>query len=273
MALNTWRFALGCGMRALGNSGIKTVPKVRNFSLSAWAFADSFTARSSWNFITKRTPILSSKFGHSRGIQTDGDRAFIDVLQSEIELEKKQGNIPLKFNEEGFKVEFDDALVTLTKNENGEKIVVKFSINNSTVEDDSDANASEKADDSLADNLVSKPAFVVSITKSNGYTISLRCVFPQYDVPADYAEQSNEEDIIEISEVTVLKNDVEWEENAFVVEGAALDGVVYDYLLGVLNDRGIDLSFAENLIEFSTNYEHKKYIEFLENLQHFAKSK
>lgn len=43
------------------------------------------------------------------------------MLQSEIEHEKKSTVNQPNIKEDGFKVEFDDALVTLTKNENGEK--------------------------------------------------------------------------------------------------------------------------------------------------------
>lgn len=79
--------------------------------------------------------------------------------------------------------------------------------------------------------------------------------------------------MIEISEVTVLKNENDWEENVYSVEGPVLDGIVYDHLLQTLDERGIDGSFVYSLTEFSTNYEHKKYVDFLENLQQFTKAK
>lgn len=45
-------------------------------------------------------------------------------------------------------------------------------------------------EDNLDANMVSKPAFVVSITKGNGYTLCLRCVFSENDL--DNSEQTEE---------------------------------------------------------------------------------
>jgi complement component 1 Q subcomponent-binding protein len=39
----------------------------------------------------------------------------------------------------------------------------------------------------------------------------------------------------------------------------------------MLEDRGIDEQFIEQYIDFSTSYEHKQYIGFLENLKDFIK--
>ena len=48
---------------------------------------------------------------------------------------------------------------------------------------------------------------------------------------------------------------------------------VYDMLLNMLEERGITAEFVDQLVEFSTAYEHKRYIEFLERLQQFASCK
>ncbi len=44
-------------------------------------------------------------------------------------------------------------------------------------------------------------------------------------------------------------------------------------LLNMLEDRGIDAQFVEQLVDFCTAYEHKKYVSFLEGLQEFAGGK
>ena len=44
-------------------------------------------------------------------------------------------------------------------------------------------------------------------------------------------------------------------------------------MLHMLEDRGINANFVEQLVDFATAYEHKKYVSFLEGLQDFAGGK
>lgn len=46
---------------------------------------------------------------------------------------------------------------------------------------------------------------------------------------------------------------------------------LYDHLMDFLADRGIDNTFADELMELSTAVEHQEYIKFLEDLQGFVK--
>lgn len=46
---------------------------------------------------------------------------------------------------------------------------------------------------------------------------------------------------------------------------------LYDHLMDFLADRGVDNTFADELMELSTAIEHQEYIKFLENLQGFVK--
>lgn len=46
---------------------------------------------------------------------------------------------------------------------------------------------------------------------------------------------------------------------------------LYDHLMDFLADRGVDNTFAEELMELSTAVEHQEYIKFLEELQGFVK--
>ncbi len=48
---------------------------------------------------------------------------------------------------------------------------------------------------------------------------------------------------------------------------------MYDMMLGMLEERGIDEKFVNSLVEFSTTYEHNKYVGFLEQLKEFAERK
>lgn len=46
---------------------------------------------------------------------------------------------------------------------------------------------------------------------------------------------------------------------------------LYDHLMDFLADRGVDNTFADELMELSTAVEHQEYIKFLEDLQGFVK--
>jgi len=50
-----------------------------------------------------------------------------------------------------------------------------------------------------------------------------------------------------------------------------LSQALYDHLMDFLADRGIDNTFADELMELSTAAEHQEYIKFLEDLQGFVK--
>lgn len=48
---------------------------------------------------------------------------------------------------------------------------------------------------------------------------------------------------------------------------------LYDHMMDFLADRGVDNTFADELMELSTAIEHKEYIKFLEDLQTFVNCK
>ena len=43
--------------------------------------------------------------------------------------------------------------------------------------------------------------------------------------------------------------------------------------LTLLEERGIDAEFIDTFVKFSTNYEHKQYVNFLEGMQSFVSDK
>lgn len=42
-------------------------------------------------------------------------------------------------------------------------------------------------------------------------------------------------------------------------------------LMDMLDERGIDDTFINNMVDFATTYEHSQYVEFLEKLQSIIK--
>ena len=47
---------------------------------------------------------------------------------------------------------------------------------------------------------------------------------------------------------------------------------LYDLLMSMLAERGVDRALAQKVVEFSTTYEHKQYIDFLATLKSFTTS-
>ena len=45
---------------------------------------------------------------------------------------------------------------------------------------------------------------------------------------------------------------------------------LYDMLMKMLEVEGVDADFVDQLIEFSTSYEHSRYVEALEKLKDFV---
>lgn len=48
---------------------------------------------------------------------------------------------------------------------------------------------------------------------------------------------------------------------------------LYDMLMKMLEERGVDADFVDHLIEFCTSYEHSKYVDTLEKLRDFIDAK
>jgi complement component 1 Q subcomponent-binding protein len=45
---------------------------------------------------------------------------------------------------------------------------------------------------------------------------------------------------------------------------------MYDLILNMMEERGLDATFATELTNFATSYEHREYISFLERLKKFV---
>jgi hypothetical protein len=199
---------------------------------------------------------------------------MVAFLKDEIKMEKegvKAGDKLPKLK--GFEVtKTEGPNVTLIRKAENETIVIKLNVNNSVDESFNEAEArQEEAKDSQ---MVSKPSFVVEINKGGPKTLAIQCIFPpEDDVPPAEREGEHYEDLIEIQDVALLDKAQEWSDDVYSLSGGLMDGNLYDMLLKLLEERGIDGELVHQLVEFSTSYEHKKYVTLLEQLQEFASSK
>ena len=49
--------------------------------------------------------------------------------------------------------------------------------------------------------------------------------------------------------------------------------MMYELLMDLLDDRGIDEQFADKMVQFATEYEHEQYVSFLGKLKAFVDTK
>jgi len=198
---------------------------------------------------------------------------MVTFLKDEIKLEKEgakaEGKLPkLK----GFELTTAEGPnVTLTRKAENEMIVIKLNVNHSVDETFSETEA--RQEEEKDSQMVSKPSFVVEINKGGAKTLAIQCVFPPEDEVPPPEREGEHYDLIEIQDVALLDKNQEWTDDVYSLSGGLMDGNLYDLLLKLLEERGIDGELVHQLVEFSTSYEHKKYVTLLEQLQEFASSK
>ncbi|XP_041808543.1 complement component 1 Q subcomponent-binding protein, mitochondrial [Chelmon rostratus] len=245
----------------------------RPFTRSLWMLSNS-GASSGYRpklFISKAwNPSVSCGCG---GLHTEGDKAFNDFLSDEIKEEKKiQKNKSLPKMSGGWELEMNGTEAKLTRNVAGEKITVTFNVNNSippNFEEEAEQGQQKSAEEEPE--IVSTPNFVVEVTKqASKHSLVFDCHFPEDEI--SHGEGEEESDIFAIREVSFQpEGDSEWKETSYTLNTDSLDWALYDHLMDFLADRGVDNTFADELMELSTAVEHQEYIKFLEDLQGFVK--
>ncbi|XP_008571683.1 PREDICTED: complement component 1 Q subcomponent-binding protein, mitochondrial [Galeopterus variegatus] len=203
-----------------------------------------------------------------------GDKAFVEFLSDEIKEEKKiQKHKSLPKMSGGWELEVNGTEAKLVRKVAGEKITVTFNINNSippTFDGEESSSQGQKVEEQEPE-LTSTPNFVVEVIKKDGKkALVLDCHYPEDEVGQ---EEEAESDIFSIKEVSFQSTDEsEWKDTNYTLNTDSLDWALYDHLMDFLADRGVDNTFADELVELSTALEHQEYITFLEDLKGFVKS-
>lgn len=214
-----------------------------------------------------------SNFTSFRFAHTSGDKELVEFLKDEIKLEKEGRDTAGKLPKlKGFELSSTDGPnVILTKKSDKETVSIKLNVNHAVDEAAGEEPAGQEPE--KEPQMVCKPSFLIEINKGGDKTLAIQCVFPPEDdlPPPDQAEQYD--DLIEIQDVALLDKGQEWTDDVYCLSGGLMDGNLYDMLLKMLEERGIDGELVHQIIEFSTTYEHNKYIDLLEQLQAFASSK
>lgn len=207
------------------------------------------------------------------GLHTEGDKAFSDFLSDEIKEEKKiQKNKSLPKMSGGWELQMNGTEAKLTRSVSGEKISVTFNVNNSIPPNfEEEAEQGQQKSGEEEPEIVSTPNFVVEVTKqASKHSLVFDCHFPEDEV--SHGEGEEESDIFAIREVSFQpEGDTDWKETSYTLNTDSLDWALYDHLMDFLADRGVDNTFADELVELSTAVEHQEYIKFLEELDGFIK--
>nr|AAH92751.1 Zgc:110137 [Danio rerio]AAI64455.1 Zgc:110137 protein [Danio rerio] len=252
------------------SSANRTAPISRSF----WSLRSPGAAAASRPKIltaARALPTLSCGCG---GLHTDGDKAFAEFLTEEIKEEKKiQKSKSLPKMSGGWELELNGTEAKLIRSLAGEKVTITFNVNNSIPPQlEEEPEQTQKSQEEEPD-IVSTPNFVVEVTKSGAKnSLVFDCHFPEDEV--GHGDGEEESDIFTIREVSFQpEGEEDWKETSYTLNTDSLDWALYDHLMDFLADRGVDNTFADELMELSTALEHQEYIKFLEDLGTFVKCK
>jgi len=211
--------------------------------------------------LTRRTVTTS---GQRLGLEND--EAMADFLQGEIEHEQQDMNT-LPNSLQDFRIRAKGTKVVLTKKLGSENVKIEFDINENRNVDE----ALEEDSEDGAGKIVSYPEFTVSITKPSGKTCLINC---QYD-NAQELDQGMDEDERPVAEQFNIQHVAVIEEGedpkgVYESETHNMDPDLYTHLMTMLEERGIDGEFSKELLDYSTDIEHKQYVDFLKDLKKFV---
>merc|ERR1712123_449436 len=187
-----------------------------------------------------------------RSMATQGDQEVTKFLQEEIQTEKKNARALPKLD--GWSVALD-----------GEKVMVTLNVNH-TVDSAEPDDGSEEAPEML-----SRPNFEVDLIKKGGKTLSFSCSYVSPEESQEGgAQEEGLDDLFAIDEVTMFEGDKHGD-SCYAVAGDILDGYLYDLLMTMLEERGVDNVFVERLSEWCSSQEHSQYINLLEEMDKWTK--
>ncbi|XP_072024818.1 complement component 1 Q subcomponent-binding protein, mitochondrial-like [Amphiura filiformis] len=206
--------------------------------------------------------------GHHARLHTEGDKELSRFLEEEIKLEKDGKQAPEQIP--GFSLSIDGASATLSKTKDGDTIAVKFNVNHSVeAEDVGDEVSGGQDEEPTPPAMRAYPDFTVEITKDTESVLSIKCHYTESELDEDdlheEGEADVEKDLFLIDEVSIHRGTSS--DSTYCVGSEVMDGTLYDMLLRMMNERGVDNDFVEKLSDIATSVEHGNYIKFLEELK------
>jgi len=204
-------------------------------------------------------------------------------LRAEIAFEKD--NIPDVPKLEHFVATIKGTEIVLTRQFLKETVTVKFDVNenenvNENVPSEEDM---EEDDEGAGGEIVSYPNFTVTITKPSGKSIEIDCIYEQDEQGELDEELEDEQDEVKeqsaapkfkMDSVAVLEaGQTRADGGVYESETTNMDFNLYNHLMNMLAERGVDNEFGEDLLRFSTAVEHEQHVAFLQDLRQCVEGK
>lgn len=205
----------------------------------------------------------------SKVFSSPAEDKFKSVLMEEIKLEKEQtmdAPIPEHFSllqRSGSKIklrrDYDDGLKAEVE------IELAGSVGNSeegmkqdmfSVEPSSSSSEEAKGD------IVCTPEVKIILRQKNGKAITFACSFP--DVAVEEEDEHSDIPNFSIDSISTSDNP------DYFTYPEIFDDKVYEALTDILMERGFDISFQNQLLDYCHNEEHKLYIGMLKSMAEFC---
>lgn len=242
---------------------------ISNKSMPLRMFSTILSKRLNTEKTCSLTSIVSKRFAAN---SPQSDKELSEFLETEIELEKKSMKKALP-SLEGWSITTDGSNVIFKKQFNGEEITLKTNVNHSVdARNETEEEIEENREKQMNGEMVCKPDFAVEIKRGNTI-LGVNCSY----MSADDVEEPKEEDVEEIedefqiNEISIFEG--EFKDSSYAVAGDVMDGSMYDLMMDLLHERGINQDFAKKLIEYTTVYEHSQYVGLLQKLKSFISQK
>nr|CDS29003.1 Complement component 1 Q subcomponent binding [Hymenolepis microstoma] len=195
----------------------------------------------------------------SRSFSSNVDRQFAQILTEEIKQEAECAYAcgPPK----GFEVhKRDGSTVVLRKSfPDGAIMEIEMDMAGSVVPEDVDAEESNDKDEETATSLEARPDLKIRLIKPSGRSVLFHCSFPSNSDDA----QPNDQDASSLPTFSIDMVELEKIPGYFVYTGL-FDDNMYDHILRLLTERGVDYDFQCQLQDFATSEEHDLYRKFLQ---------
>ncbi|KAM3174283.1 hypothetical protein ACTXT7_010858 [Hymenolepis weldensis] len=205
-------------------------------------------------------PLVQSRF-----FSSNVDRQFAQVLKEEIKQEAECAYAcgPPK----GFEVDKHGGTTIVLKKSfpDGAVMEVEMDLAGSVVPEDVDAEESNDKDQETTASLDARPDIKIRLVKPSGRSVLFHCSFPSNndDVQPTDGETSSlptfSVDMVELEKIP-----------GYFVYTDLFDDNMYDHIMRLLTERGVDYDFQCQLQDFATSEEHDLYRKFLQNFHAYC---
>ncbi|VDK22477.1 unnamed protein product [Taenia asiatica] len=201
-----------------------------------------------------------------RFFASDVDRQFSAILAEEI---KQEGENSFACRPpEGFEIDKQDGTTIIMKKAfpDGVVLEVEMDLAGSIAPEDVENEGPEEKNQEEAPPLEARPELKIRLRKPSGRSVLFHCSLPSSDEEATTSEQDSSNfptfsvDMVEVEKIP-----------GYFVYTDLFDDNMYDHIMRLLTERGVDYDFQRQVQDFATAEEHKLYRSFLEEFKAYCK--